>query len=74
MRLLLGRRGVRKVGVGAPVSLLDELVQEVDGRPAALGHSDPQLSEVGAGVAGQAPPGLKRSPAHLALQQAAGWG
>lgn len=67
---VLGQRGLqkRRARPAVYVALLGDLVEEVDGRAAALRHSDAQLAQVRAGVAGQSPPRLEPSSAHLALQ------
>lgn len=55
--------------LAVPAALLGDLVEEVNGRPAALGQTDAQLAQVGAGVAGQPAPRLKVGSAHLTLQK-----
>lgn len=51
-------------------ALLDNFVEDLDGRPAVLCHGDAELAQVSAGVDGQAPLTSKLRVTHLTLQAA----
>lgn len=66
-----GQLHKRRVEFAIYAALLDDFVEDFDGRPIVLCHRDAELAQVCTGVDGQAALTLKLGVAHLALQAAA---
>lgn len=66
-----GQLQKKRVEFAIYAALLDDFVEDFDGRPAVLCHRDAELAQVCTGVDGQATLALKLGVAHFALQAAA---